>query len=82
MCMKTECPTCHKPTWRGCGMHIESALSGEEADMQSILTVVKRLMFLCCWIVAGVKVDDRCPEWKTGKHYLPGQEPQGWCSVQ
>ncbi|ETL77803.1 hypothetical protein L917_21290 [Phytophthora nicotianae] len=58
MCMKTECGTCHKPTWRGCGMHIESALN-------------------------GVKEEDRCPEWKTGKHYLPGQEPEGWgCSVQ
>ncbi|OWZ00035.1 hypothetical protein PHMEG_00028859 [Phytophthora megakarya] len=58
MCMKTECPTCHKATWRGCGMHIDSALN-------------------------GVKEEDRCPEWKTGKHYLPGQEPEGWsCSVQ
>lgn len=28
MCMKIECSSCHKATWRGCGMHIESALSG------------------------------------------------------
>lgn len=28
MCYRTECPTCHKPTWAGCGKHIESALAG------------------------------------------------------
>ena len=28
MCMKITCPTCKKPTWTGCGKHIESALSG------------------------------------------------------
>jgi hypothetical protein len=33
MCMKVECATCHKPTWKGCGQHIESALGGvAEAD--------------------------------------------------
>lgn len=33
MCYRTECPTCHKPTWAGCGKHIESALAGvPEAD--------------------------------------------------
>ncbi|KAL4171268.1 hypothetical protein KRP22_009364 [Phytophthora ramorum] len=43
MCMKVECPTCHKPTWKGCGQHIDAALT-------------------------GVKEEDRCPGWKTGKH--------------
>ncbi|KAI8897850.1 hypothetical protein BC833DRAFT_620851 [Globomyces pollinis-pini] len=28
MCQKTECPTCKKPTWKGCGQHIEQALAG------------------------------------------------------
>lgn len=28
MCRKVECGTCHKPTWAGCGQHIESALAG------------------------------------------------------
>lgn len=28
MCYRTECNKCHKPTWAGCGKHIESALAG------------------------------------------------------
>lgn len=33
MCMKVECPKCHKPTWKGCGQHIESALSGTSLSL-------------------------------------------------
>uniref|UniRef100_A0AAV1UD83 Uncharacterized protein n=1 Tax=Peronospora matthiolae TaxID=2874970 RepID=A0AAV1UD83_9STRA len=43
MCMKVECSTCHKASWKGCGLHIDTALN-------------------------GVKEQDRCPHWKTGKH--------------
>lgn len=28
MCSKTKCKVCAKPTWRGCGNHIEQALAG------------------------------------------------------
>jgi hypothetical protein len=28
MCARTTCRTCGKPTWSGCGQHVESALSG------------------------------------------------------
>ncbi|CAM9858430.1 unnamed protein product, partial [Discosporangium mesarthrocarpum] len=28
MCMKTTCQSCGKPTWTGCGLHIETALQG------------------------------------------------------
>ncbi|MGC8509257.1 MAG: hypothetical protein ACP5PB_00075 [Acidimicrobiales bacterium] len=28
MCHRTTCRTCHKPTWSGCGNHIEQALAG------------------------------------------------------
>eukprot|EP00967_Tisochrysis_lutea_P102946 scaffold155215_cov39-Tisochrysis_lutea.AAC.1 len=28
MCFKCDCPTCGKPSWKGCGMHIEQALRG------------------------------------------------------
>ena len=28
MCKKVTCDTCHKPTWEGCGEHIEYALKG------------------------------------------------------
>ena len=33
MCHKTTCRKCGKPTWAGCGNHIESALQGvKKAD--------------------------------------------------
>jgi len=28
MCSKVECKKCGKPTWQGCGEHIEEALVG------------------------------------------------------
>jgi hypothetical protein len=28
MCSRTTCRTCAKPTWKGCGNHIEVALAG------------------------------------------------------
>lgn len=28
MCHRTTCATCKKPTWSGCGEHIEQALAG------------------------------------------------------
>ena len=28
MCHKTTCRKCGKPSWAGCGQHIESALKG------------------------------------------------------
>ena len=28
MCRKVTCEACKKPTWAGCGMHIEQALQG------------------------------------------------------
>jgi hypothetical protein len=27
MCSQTTCRTCHRPTWAGCGAHVEQALS-------------------------------------------------------
>jgi hypothetical protein len=33
MCSRITCPNCQKPTWSGCGRHIEEALKGvPEAD--------------------------------------------------
>ncbi|KAI8897849.1 hypothetical protein BC833DRAFT_592009 [Globomyces pollinis-pini] len=32
MCQKVECATCNKPTWRGCGQHIEQTLAGIPAS--------------------------------------------------
>jgi hypothetical protein len=34
MCQRVECPTCGKPTWAGCGLHIEQALSGVPKDQR------------------------------------------------
>ncbi|KAI8639365.1 hypothetical protein BD408DRAFT_271135 [Parasitella parasitica] len=28
MCERTTCDQCKKPTWAGCGQHIEEALEG------------------------------------------------------
>lgn len=28
MCQRVNCQTCGKPTWAGCGRHIEDALRG------------------------------------------------------
>jgi len=30
--MKTTCETCGKPTWKGCGNHIEQALKDVPVD--------------------------------------------------
>ena len=27
-CYQVQCKSCHKPTWSGCGLHIEAALRG------------------------------------------------------
>lgn len=32
MCQRIQCPTCGKPTWTGCGQHIEQALAGVPVD--------------------------------------------------
>lgn len=33
MCRRVQCDRCGKPTWAGCGRHIEEALKGvPEAD--------------------------------------------------
>ncbi|MEZ5252475.1 MAG: hypothetical protein R2689_01280 [Microthrixaceae bacterium] len=26
MCQRVQCPTCHKPTFAGCGRHVEQVL--------------------------------------------------------
>lgn len=32
MCMKIDCDQCEKPTWKGCGKHIEQALKDVPVD--------------------------------------------------
>lgn len=32
MCVRVTCPVCKKPTYAGCGMHIESVLSNVPKD--------------------------------------------------
>ncbi len=32
MCRRVECPTCKKPTYAGCGMHIEQVLGDVPRD--------------------------------------------------
>jgi hypothetical protein len=32
MCLRVQCERCDKPTWRGCGRHVEEALAGVAAE--------------------------------------------------
>ena len=32
MCMRIDCGSCGKPTWKGCGQHIEQALKDVPVD--------------------------------------------------
>ena len=32
MCVRVSCDNCAKPTWQGCGEHIEDALAGIPAE--------------------------------------------------
>ena len=34
MCQQVTCNQCGKPTWAGCGEHIEEALAGVPADQR------------------------------------------------
>lgn len=34
MCQRIQCSTCGKPSWAGCGQHIEQALAGVPADQR------------------------------------------------
>lgn len=34
MCVRTTCQSCGKPTWGGCGAHIEAALAGVPHDQR------------------------------------------------
>eukprot|EP00978_Attheya_sp_CCMP212_P019923 scaffold56580_cov52-Attheya_sp.AAC.2 len=34
MCHKTKCRSCGRPTWSGCGAHIESALRGVKIEQR------------------------------------------------
>jgi hypothetical protein len=34
MCVRVRCANCEKPTWSGCGAHIEQALAGVAAPLR------------------------------------------------
>ncbi len=34
MCMRVKCDKCGKPTWAGCGAHIEQTLAGVPKDQR------------------------------------------------
>jgi hypothetical protein len=38
MCHKTTCKNCGKPTWKGCGTHIEQALAGVPKNQRCTCT--------------------------------------------
>ena len=34
MCRRVSCPKCNKPTFAGCGMHVEQVLGGVPKDQR------------------------------------------------
>jgi hypothetical protein len=38
MCSQTTCKNCGKPTWKGCGQHIEQALANVPRDQRCSCT--------------------------------------------
>lgn len=32
MCSPAICPTCHKTTWRGCGMHVDQVMANVKPE--------------------------------------------------
>ncbi|WP_433674476.1 hypothetical protein [Microbacterium gorillae] len=42
MCMQVICHECGKPTWDGCGQHIEQALAGIPAAERCACLEVRR----------------------------------------
>ncbi|KAE9195532.1 hypothetical protein PF005_g17247 [Phytophthora fragariae] len=72
MCMKIECPTCHKATWRGCGNHIDTAVNGASSVFSLLTREGRHILNFNVGagfaFAAGVKEEDRCPHWQTGKH--------------
>lgn len=48
MCQRVNCQTCGKPTWDGCGRHIEEALRGvppeQRCDCERPKSFLSRLL--------------------------------------
>jgi hypothetical protein len=44
MCQRISCKRCGKPTWRGCGRHIEEALRGVPPDQRCACPRPKSLL--------------------------------------
>lgn len=42
MCQRVTCETCSKPTWSGCGQHIEEALAGVPVSERCQCGVAKK----------------------------------------
>lgn len=45
MCQRVKCPKCGKPTWAGCGQHIEEALRGVPVDQRCTCTREEKSFF-------------------------------------
>ena len=44
MCQRITCPKCGKPTWTGCGQHIEEALRGVPPEQRCKCTKEKSFL--------------------------------------
>lgn len=44
MCQRVQCAKCGKPTWAGCGQHIEEALRGVPVDQRCQCPPAKSLL--------------------------------------
>jgi hypothetical protein len=59
MCMRVTCPQCQKPTWSGCGRHVEQVLSSvAEADRCQCNSERRDESMMPWWSVASRRRDD------------------------
>jgi hypothetical protein len=58
MCRRVECGKCKKPTWAGCGQHIESALAGKNFFCLLFIMILENIIKVL--IILGVPENERC----------------------
>lgn len=71
MCRRTTCSTCNKPTWAGCGMHVEAVSNPQHnlsracpVEQQSLLPALRACSCVTCCNTQLLLVG---PCWSSGR---------------